>query len=70
MMIDGSTMAEILNNKELKESIKELLLTAESVILYRSSPLQKAELVSLMKIIVGKKKTCAIGDGANDVNMI
>lgn len=69
-MVDGQTMAEILSNSELKETIKELLLSAESVILYRSSPLQKAELVSLMKTIVGNKKTCSIGDGANDVNMI
>jgi P-type E1-E2 ATPase len=40
------------------------------VILYRSSPLQKAELVDLMKSLIGGKKTCSIGDGANDVNMI
>jgi len=38
--------------------------------LYRSSPLQKAELVDLMNSLIGGKKSCAIGDGANDVNMI
>ena len=37
--------------------------------MYRSSPGQKAEMVKLMKKATGKK-TLAIGDGANDVNMI
>ena len=63
-------MAQILGEEYLKIAIKNLLLNADSVILYRSSPLQKAELVEYMKILVNGKKTCSIGDGANDVNMI
>jgi len=37
---------------------------------YRSSPGQKADVVNFMKDHTGKKVTAAIGDGANDVNMI
>lgn len=45
-------------------------MQASSVILYRSSPAQKAEMVQLIKERVKTGKTLAIGDGANDVNMI
>ena len=45
-------------------------MNATSVIFYRSSPSQKAELVKLIKKITKNKKICAIGDGSNDVNMI
>ena len=45
-------------------------MQAESVIMYRSSPAQKAEMVKLVKKEANGKKTLAIGDGANDVNMI
>lgn len=44
--------------------------TAAIVIACRVSPIQKAELVSLVKKKYPLKKTLAIGDGANDVNMI
>ena len=45
------------------------------MIVYRSSPKQKAELVGFIKNFLGGKigstlVTLAIGDGANDVNMI
>ena len=45
-------------------------MKADSVILYRSSPAQKAEMVELVKTREKIGKTLAIGDGANDVNMI
>jgi len=48
----------------------ELINTASVVIVGRVSPIQKAELVSLIKKNHPKAKTLAIGDGANDVNMI
>ena len=54
---------------ELMHEIMPLLIGAESCIMYRSSPGQKAEMVKLVKKATGKK-TLAIGDGANDVNMI
>lgn len=47
-----------------------LLGSARSVVVYRSSPAQKAEVVTFMKRYTSGKVTLAIGDGANDVNMI
>ena len=50
---------------------KEVLLQADSVILFRSSPKQKADAVNLVKTAFkGKKLTLAIGDGFNDISMI
>ena len=50
---------------------RQVLLEADSVILYRSSPKQKAEVVSLVKTLTKNSQlTLAIGDGFNDVNMI
>ena len=43
---------------------------AESVIVYRASPAQKAQVIKLVKFEAPNKKNLAIGDGANDVNMI
>ena len=38
LMVEGSTMAIIINNFWTVTGVKELLLNADSVILYRSSP--------------------------------
>ena len=38
--------------------------------MYRSSPNQKAQVVKLIRQNLRYKKTLAIGDGANDINMI
>ena len=53
------------------ESKRELLDSAYAVIIYRSSPKDKADAVNLVKkFYCGRKRVLAIGDGANDVNMI
>ena len=43
---------------------------ANVVLACRVSPKQKAEVVNLIKVRFPDKTTLAIGDGANDVNMI
>jgi len=45
-------------------------MTAGAVIVYRASPSQKAEVIRSVRRYCPKLITCAIGDGANDVNMI
>ena len=40
------------------------------MVIFRVSPLQKAQVVRLVKAQVKKSVTLAIGDGANDVGMI
>lgn len=47
-----------------------ILRDASSVIVFRASPNQKAEMVNLIRKNVKAKRTLAIGDGANDINMI
>ena len=63
-------IAVALNSLPLHQDLGYLLKNATSVIVYRSSPAQKAEVVTFMKQFTGGKVTLAIGDGANDVNMI
>jgi len=67
-MISGKVIAIALD-ADMK-SMATLMLSANAVVVYRSSPLQKAEVVKFMKRYTGGKVTLAIGDGANDVNMI
>lgn len=43
---------------------------SQSVVLFRCSPAQKAKVVELVMSNMSNKITLAIGDGANDVNMI
>jgi P-type E1-E2 ATPase len=56
------------------ETIKELFLSASDnvdvVLACRVSPKQKADIVNMIKHRFPHKVTLAIGDGANDVNMI
>lgn len=70
--VSGVTIAIILDpiNKFIHEEIAALLLGCESAIVYRSSPGQKADVVNFMKAHTNSRVTAAIGDGANDVNMI
>jgi P-type E1-E2 ATPase len=48
----------------------ESLLDTEGLVVYRSSPSQKADIVKYVRKHRKQKITLAIGDGANDVNMI
>lgn len=47
----------------------ELATACPAVVCCRCSPTQKAQVVSLIQEHTGKR-TCAIGDGGNDVSMI
>lgn len=68
LIIDGQSLKYALD-KSLKDKLVELGSQCKSVICCRVSPLQKAQVVSLIKISK-KAMTLAIGDGANDVSMI
>ena len=70
LMISGRTMNKILTTPELESKCRNLFLMAESVILYRSSPAQKSEMVKYVRANAKYERTLAIGDGANDVPMI
>ena len=63
-MIDGSTLTFAQSGDALRTVIER----SKSVVFCRVTPGQKAEIVRLVKEM--GKLTLAIGDGANDVNMI
>ena len=73
VMLSGQAfqVAMSLDDFFLTKLKREILLEADSVIIYRSSPKQKSVAVELvMSELKNKKVTLAIGDGFNDVNMI
>ena len=72
-MISGATFSFIpsLNEQTTKVFLSDVLMAADAVILFRSSPKQKADTVNMIKKFFGGRKiTMSIGDGFNDVNMI
>jgi len=53
-----------------KSTMMDELLDCEGLVVYRSSPSQKADIVRYVRNARSHQITLAIGDGANDVNMI
>ncbi|XP_041810347.1 probable phospholipid-transporting ATPase VD [Chelmon rostratus] len=68
LVIDGRTLDWALQ-EELKEDFLELSCQCKAVICCRSTPLQKSQVVQLIRDQLGAM-TLAVGDGANDVSMI
>ncbi|XP_055492870.1 phospholipid-transporting ATPase IA isoform X2 [Leucoraja erinacea] len=68
LIIDGKTLKYALTFG-VRQSFLDLALSCKAVICCRVSPLQKSEIVEMVKKEV-KVITLAIGDGANDVGMI
>lgn len=52
------------------EMFRDISIHCRAVLCCRLSPLQKSEVVQLMKTTEENPVTAAIGDGANDVSMI
>ncbi|GAM27227.1 hypothetical protein SAMD00019534_104020 [Acytostelium subglobosum LB1] len=69
LIIDGSTLVYVLENKEMALMMLKISERCKSVIACRVSPSQKADIVGLVRDNLDAV-TLAIGDGANDVNMI
>ena len=77
-MIDGATLSLVVSADQegllVCHRPSDLFVTltrlCQSVVLARSSPLQKALVVMLVKKYEPSAITLAIGDGANDVSMI
>ncbi|KAL5012928.1 hypothetical protein ScPMuIL_011479 [Solemya velum] len=68
LIIDGQTLKYAMTC-DCKQDFLDIAISCKAVMCCRVSPLQKAELVELVKRSV-KTITLAIGDGANDVGMI
>ncbi|KJH47798.1 phospholipid-translocating P-type ATPase, flippase [Dictyocaulus viviparus] len=68
MVIDGKSLTHALVG-ECRLSFGELALACRSVVCCRMSPMQKAEVVEMVRSL-GNHVVMAVGDGANDVAMI
>ncbi|KAJ1997785.1 hypothetical protein H4R26_005700, partial [Coemansia thaxteri] len=69
LVIDGAALSVVMSDPQCRALMLEIAPLFKSVICCRASPLQKAEVVKLIKDGLNLV-TLAIGDGANDVSMI
>uniref|UniRef100_A0A665UWF6 Phospholipid-transporting ATPase n=1 Tax=Echeneis naucrates TaxID=173247 RepID=A0A665UWF6_ECHNA len=77
LIIDGATLSAVLrpgqedsNSGSYKEIFLEICRNCSAVLCCRMAPLQKAQIVKLIKASKEHPITLAVGDGANDVSMI
>ncbi|XP_038604502.1 phospholipid-transporting ATPase IG isoform X2 [Tachyglossus aculeatus] len=76
LIIDGATLSLILNpsqdssSSNYKSIFLQICLKCTAVLCCRMAPLQKAQIVRMVKNTRGSPITLSIGDGANDVSMI
>ena len=70
VIVAGDSLLKITKNQRCKDEFLELAMSAKVVLACRVSPKQKAEIVSMVRTKYPQFTTLAIGDGANDVNMI
>lgn len=69
LVIEGEALSIMLKGDN-REILKQILVKTSAVLVCRSSPKQKAEVVGLGKEINPNQISLAIGDGGNDVIMI
>ncbi|XP_074864274.1 phospholipid-transporting ATPase IG isoform X1 [Carettochelys insculpta] len=76
LIIDGSTLSLMLNpsqdssSSNYKSIFLQICLKCTAVLCCRMAPLQKAQIVRMVKNTKGNPVTLSVGDGANDVSMI
>ncbi|XP_068107103.1 phospholipid-transporting ATPase IG isoform X2 [Hyperolius riggenbachi] len=74
LIIDGSTLSLIFNSNYSSSHYKNIFLQicqkCTAVLCCRMAPLQKAQIVKMVKNTKGNPITLSVGDGANDVSMI
>lgn len=68
LLIDGQSLSIAL--KKCAVRFRDVAVRCQAVLCCRLSPLQKCEVVQLIKTCPDSPITAAIGDGANDVSMI
>lgn len=70
IVLDGSTLLLVINDDQCRALIFELGMASQSCICTRMSPMQKLQVVQLVRKADKNRITLTIGDGANDVPMI
>ena len=69
-MVKGSAIPIIQEKDELRQIYESIIKIAQSVVVYRCAPFQKAETIKMVQKSLNNPVTLAVGDGNNDVNMI
>ncbi|KAI5633171.1 cation transport ATPase (P-type) domain-containing protein [Phthorimaea operculella] len=69
LVVDGTSMSQILDTKYVPLFV-DISLKCNAVLCCRLSPIQKAEIVKIIKNSPEHPVTAAMGDGANDISMI
>ena len=70
ILIDEKALRTINDNEDIQRIFLDIAKNASSVICCRVSPIQKSQVVKMMKNYDKEGVTLAIGDGGNDVSMI
>ena len=70
ILVDEKALLTISEDEEMQKIFLDIAKDAEAVICCRVSPLQKSQVVKMMKNFDTNSITLAIGDGGNDVPMI
>ncbi|XP_037075054.1 probable phospholipid-transporting ATPase IF isoform X2 [Pollicipes pollicipes] len=70
LVMDGESLSAALHNSATRHQLLGVATRCQAVVCCRMSPMQKAEVVKLVKYSKERPVTSAIGDGANDVSMI
>uniref|UniRef100_A0A670YYD3 Phospholipid-transporting ATPase n=1 Tax=Pseudonaja textilis TaxID=8673 RepID=A0A670YYD3_PSETE len=76
LVIEGATLSLIMNPSQdssfshYKSIFLQICLKCTAILCCRMAPLQKAQIVRMVKNSKGSPITLAVGDGANDVSMI
>nr|XP_033338389.1 probable phospholipid-transporting ATPase IF [Megalopta genalis]XP_033338398.1 probable phospholipid-transporting ATPase IF [Megalopta genalis] len=68
LLVDGCSISIALHS--CPNEFRSIGMTCEAVVCCRLTPLQKSEIVSLIKKASTRPQTAAIGDGGNDIAMI
>ena len=70
ILVDEKALLTINEDTEIQTIFLDIAKDAVAVICCRVSPLQKSQVVKMMKNYYPNSRTLAIGDGGNDVSMI
>ena len=70
ILIEGQTLQHMIDSESMKKQFLKILAKCQAVVVCRASPSQKGLVVDMIKKNEPDVVTLAIGDGANDVNMI
>jgi phospholipid-transporting ATPase len=70
LILSGDSLVKISKQNALMAILRSMIERSTVVLACRVSPKQKADIVTMIRNIHPSASTLAIGDGANDVNMI